>query len=298
MRNGHLASIVGFVRARVFGEADRFLASTATLLCIVMAWCAPLRAAEQPVTLGLEAEDFQYQGSWTVALGHAGFSGRGFLFAGPSGALLPAAAVIEVPRTGRYFLWVRALDFPSYLPGTRRLAVSVQGERSKKIFGDSGEEGWAWEPGGAFELSAGQVLLGVHDVSKNYGRVDALLLTTDESLKPRGKLGTGALRRIHPVDREAAGVATPLAARPVQSDGSPALAALENEFVRYAFVSATSEGGKTIIPRVEVRHGDDWVEADSDPEAEIYSVVQTGEIKIRYSGIFPLWGRPERIRST
>ena len=138
----------------------------ATFLCILLMASGPLRSAEQPVTLVLEAEDFHYQGDWSVAADKSGHSGEGFLFAGPSGAALPAATAIELPRAGRYQLWVRSLDFPTYRPGTRLLTVSVHGQRSKEVFGDSGKEGWTWEPGGAFDLPAGKILLSIHDVSK------------------------------------------------------------------------------------------------------------------------------------
>ncbi|HUV65152.1 MAG TPA: hypothetical protein VMW24_14740, partial [Sedimentisphaerales bacterium] len=235
----------------------------------------------------MEAEDFHYQGDWSVAADKSGHSGEGFLFAGPSGAALPAATAIELPRAGRYQLWVRSLDFPTYRPGTRLLTVSVHGQRSKEVFGDSGKEGWTWEPGGAFDLPAGKILLGIHDVSKGFGRIDALVLTTDPNLDQ-------ALRRISRVEMEPAGAAAadPLAARPVQpADGRP-VAALENEFVRYAFLPATCEGRDTIIPRVELRHGDEWMVVEANPAAEIYSVVRTGEIEIRYKGTFPLWVRP------
>ena len=262
-------------------------------LCILVAWCGSLQAAQPHVALGIEAEDFQYQGGWLVALDKTGFSDRGFLFAGPSGASLPAATVVNLPREGRYYLWVRALDFPTYRPGTRTLTVSVHGQKSAEIFGDSAQESWAWEPGGTFELPAGKTLLGIHDVSKSYGRVDAILLTTDENLIPRGKLGTGVLPRIRPIEQHSSSVEDPLTARPVQPTERTSLATLENEFVRYAFLQATSEGSNTIVPRVQFRQGNTWLTADVNPEAEIYSVVKTGELDIRYSGIFPLWGRPD-----
>lgn len=264
------------------------LTCSVVLLCILPVSSGRLPAGEQPVTLVLEAEDFRYQGDWSVAEDKSGYLGGGFLFAGPSGAELPAATTIELPQAGRYHLWVRALDFPTYRPGTRLLTVSVHGRRSKEIFGDSGKEGWAWEPGGEFDLPAGEILLSIHDVSKGYGRVDALLLTTDRNLNQ-------ALQRVRPVEMEPAGAAgaDPLAARCVEPNGGRPAATLENEYVRYAFLPATCEGRDTIIPRVELRQRGRWMAAEVDPAAEIYSVVKTDEIEIRYKGTFPLWARSE-----
>jgi len=248
---------------------------SATFLCILLTSFGSLRSAEQPVTLVLEAEDFHHRGDWSVVADRSRHSGAGFLFAGPSGAALPAATTVELPRAGRYQLWVRSLDFPTYRPGTRLLTVSVNGKRSKEVFGDSGKEGWTWEPGGAFDLPAGKIRLSIHDVSKGYGRIDALLLTT------------GAVE----VESGAADTADPLATRLVQPDGGRSVATLENEFVRYAFLPATCQGRDTIIPRVELRRGDKWMAAEVDPGAEIYSVVKTGEIEIHYESTFPLWMR-------
>ena len=253
------------------------VAFSGTFLCILLAMFSPLRAGEQPVTLVLEAEDFHSRGDWSVVADRSGHSGGGFLFAGPSGAARPAATTIVLARAGRYQLWVRSLDFPTYRPGTRLLTVSVHGRRSKEVFGDSGKEGWTWEPGGVFDLPAGEIPLSIHDVSNGYGRIDTLLLTT------------GA------VEWEPAGVeaSDPLAARSVQPVVGRPAATLENELVRYAFLPATCEGRETIMPRVEFRHGDRWLAADLDPTAEVYSVVKTGEIEIHYEGTFPLWTRSQ-----
>ena len=260
-------------------------------LLVLLAMPAALCAAEKPITLGIEAEDFEYQGHWVAKTDTTGFSGPGILFAGPGGAKLPAATTINLPRAGRYQLWVRSKDFPDYRPGTRTFAVAINGKRATDVFGNSGREGWSWEPGGSFDLPAGKILLTLHDVSKNFGRCDAVLLTTDEKLEPSGKLGSGSLRRIQPVPLEGVvdQAADPLAGRVIKTAGSQPIAQLANEHVRYSFLPAMSEGRPTVIPRVEVRQGDRWTAVEADASAEIYSVVRTGEMQIQYEGVFPLW---------
>ena len=78
--------------------------------------------AARPVTISVEAESFQFPGDWETqpAGGFRGASNNMILFAGVSGARSPAVTAVELPRAGRYRLWVRSVDFPDDRPGTRR----------------------------------------------------------------------------------------------------------------------------------------------------------------------------------
>lgn len=253
---------------------------------------AAIGAEQKHVTIAIEAEAFSYHGDWQVVSGPNEHSGGGFLFAGSQGAPLPAATAIELPRTGRYWLWVRALDFPSYQPGIRTSTVSVHGKRSAEVFGDSGTEGWAWEPGGSFELPAGRILVGIHDVSQCYGRVDALVLTTDERFRPQGKLGTGVLRPVAPAElKPVGGPGDLLTPRDLVLTDEQPQAVLENEFVRYTFLPAASGKQATVAPRVELRKGDGWRPVELDATAEIYAVLRADGVELRYDGTFPIWKR-------
>ena len=70
----------------------RCLASIALILGVGSAAAQP--AEPEHVTAGVDAEDFQFFGDWTFQTGIPGVSGRGFLFAGPAGAALPAATAV------------------------------------------------------------------------------------------------------------------------------------------------------------------------------------------------------------
>ncbi|MDD2599262.1 MAG: hypothetical protein PHO37_08570 [Kiritimatiellae bacterium] len=265
------------------------------LMFCCIASCSFLLAADKPVTIGVEAEDFQFKGSWLTLENKELSSGKEYLFAGERGAVLPAATAVKIPRAGVYHLWVRAQDFAGDRPGTRTFTMSVNGEQSKEIFGRSAKDGFNWEPGGAFDLPSGEVLLAIHDVSKAYGRVDAVLLTTDPDLKPEGKFGSRGLPRVVPVKVLASGDSAandPLAARPVVAAADAPVATLENEFVRYQFLLAKHGDMNTIIPQVEYRQGAQWLKAEVNAADEIYAVVKSKVTSIRYSGIFPLWAVP------
>ena len=61
-------------------------------------------AADKPVTLGVECEDFQFLGDWNIAYNPAQFSGKGMIANGELGAKLPAVTAVEIPRAGQYAL--------------------------------------------------------------------------------------------------------------------------------------------------------------------------------------------------
>jgi hypothetical protein len=257
------------------------------LLCGTLAVAAG--AAEKPVTLGVECEDFQFLGDWNSGYHPAHFSGKGMLSNGDQGAKLPAVTAIQIPRAGQYALWVRALDFPNDRPATRCFKVSLAGQRTEKIFGRSHQPGYTWEPGGTFDLAAGPLLLGVHDIGQKYARADALLLTTDLDFKPTEALGAPKHPRVKPLALPVPGAADPFAAAPVKKEGGASLAALENENLRIEFLPATREGRPTVTPRVVFKQDGRWVDAGTEADAETYAVIACGDAKLKFSGFYPSW---------
>ena len=260
------------------------------LMCGVLAVAAGAAgAADKPVTLGIECEDFQFLGDWSVAYNPMHFSGKAMLANGDQGAATPAVTAIQLPRAGRYALWARAADFPDQKPGTRLFKVSLGGQLTKAMFGHSGQPGYTWEPGGVFELPAGPLLLGIHDIGKKFARADAVLLTTDLDFKPSAALGAAKHPRIKPHVLPVPAAADPFHAAAVVPGQGASLAALENENLRIEFLPATRNGQATVAPRVAFRRGGAWVDAGADADAETYAVVSTGKAELKFSGFYPSW---------
>ncbi len=238
------------------------------------------------VTIGVECEEFQFFGDWTVTSGRPpGHSGSGALFNGPHGAKLPAVTAVQIPRKGRYALWVRSADFPDDRPGTRLFKVSVGGTILEQTFGQSGKPGYHWERGGTFDLDVGPLWLGVHDIGRPFARADAILLTDNLAFTPSGSLGA---HRVKPLE-----LPVPNNANPFRTPGTGAGdATLENEFVRIEFRHAR--------PRVFVRRDGRWEDVGADAVAESYVVVG-GEkpVELRQDGFYPSWSggelRPIRV---
>jgi hypothetical protein len=257
------------------------------LVCGALA--AAAGAAEKPVTLGVECEDFQFLGDWNSGYSPAHFSGKGMLSNGELGAKLPAVTGVTLPRAGRYALWARAADYPNDRPGTRLFKVSAGGKLTQETFGDSGRPSFSWEPGGVFELPAGPVLLGIHDIGKKFARADALLLTTDLNFKPTAALGTLHHPRVKPLALPMPGAADPFAAAPVTTSGELGSAALENEHLRLEFLPAQRDGRPTVAPRVAFKQDGRWVDVGADADAETYAVVASGKTELKFTGFYPSW---------
>ncbi len=256
---------------------------------VLAGWWMAAGAAEQPVTLGVECEDFQFPGDWNIGFKPVHHSGKGMISNGELGAKLPAVTAIEVPRAGRYTLWVRAVDFPNDRPGTRCFKVSVAGQRAKGSFGRSHKAGYAWENGGVFDLAAGPVLLGIHDMGQRFARADAILLTTDPKFTPTAALGTPKHTRVKPLALPVPGAADPFAAAPVKPGADAALASLENEHLRIEFLPAQRADQPTVTPRVAFKQDGRWVDVGADADAEAYAVITCGDAKLKFGNFYPSW---------
>ncbi|MFW6171628.1 MAG: FAD-dependent oxidoreductase [Planctomycetota bacterium] len=137
-----------------------------------------------PGFLWIDAEDFSDYGGWWLDTQFVHLMGSGYLIAnGIDKPVAPASTEVEIPRAGTYRLWVRTRDWlPEYSPGQFRVAV---GDRvAEPVFGRADRGGWVWESGGSFELEKGAVQLELRDLSGEYSRCDALVLTTEANYVP------------------------------------------------------------------------------------------------------------------
>ncbi|NQU41977.1 family 16 glycosylhydrolase [bacterium] len=141
------------------------------------------------IDMWIQAEDFARTGGWEqrrdgrdrVLLGHT---------EGKKGALSwseqTARTMIIVRNPGRHRLWVRSKDYADDDPGIRHLKTAVNGKMSETTFGAHGEDGYAWQDGGIFDLPNGLTTIELIDSSRFYARVDKLFLTTDLDFVPAG----------------------------------------------------------------------------------------------------------------
>ncbi|MCX7046781.1 MAG: FAD-dependent oxidoreductase [Candidatus Sumerlaeota bacterium] len=149
--------------------------------------------------LWVEAEDFSDYGRWLLDTQFVQNMGSGYLIAAGVGRpIADASTRVEIPKDGQYRVWVRAKNWiKDAAPG--RFTISVNGARSKQVFGAAPTEEWIWESAGEFALKAGPATLALNDLSGYFARCDALLLTTDLKYTPP--------REMEPLQRERARLA-------------------------------------------------------------------------------------------
>ncbi len=221
-------------------------------------------------SLLLEAEDFQFHGGWARTRDVA-CSGQAMLAASATPTrtepLPDAVTAVSVAAEDDYAFWVHARDFASDRPGTRRFALAVDGVRFPQEAGNHGQEGFAWQLLGSRRLTAGRHLLALQDVTRGFGRCDAVLITR-LPLSP-AEMGLRALARFRTRPAPLT-VAEPPAFRAplLQPSETPPLASLTSDTLRVDFRSRLDPAGRPWIVRtVRVRAGAVWLDLP-DPEGQ------------------------------
>jgi hypothetical protein len=140
--------------------------------------------SSQSVVIWLEAEQFARLGGWVNDAQFVDQMGSPYLLAiGLYGPVEDAVTEVEIPRHGRYRVWVRNRDWlPEFSPG--RFKVILGGKEIPKVFGESKQPRWIWEDGGEVEVPAGRLEVRLRDLTGHYGRCDALVLSADPSFRP------------------------------------------------------------------------------------------------------------------
>ena len=155
--------------------------------------CRSIRRPHEvvPGLVLVEAEDFDDYGRWRLDTQFVHKMGSAYLIAPGVGSPIGSArTTVDLPRAGRWRVWVRTNDWlPTFSPG--RFSVLVGGRRSREL-GASKREGWSWELAAEFDLEAGPIQLSLDDLSGAFARCDAVLLTTDLSYRPPDVVYTNA----------------------------------------------------------------------------------------------------------
>ncbi|NQU42118.1 hypothetical protein HQ520_02450, partial [bacterium] len=126
----------------------------------------PALAQDGPdVTLLTETEDFEFPNGWMGESGRHSL-GEGYLAVKPQGKGHPvedAMTMVELPESGVYHIWTRAVDYATIRPGTRLYQVWIDREMSPEMAGKHGIQGFAWEMVETRRLDAGPHMIGLYD---------------------------------------------------------------------------------------------------------------------------------------
>jgi ribulose 1,5-bisphosphate synthetase/thiazole synthase len=158
-----------------------------------------LSTAAQAEQLWIEAESFSSPGGWVMDTQFIDIMGSPYLMAHGMGKVVKDAETEVSAPAGSYSVWVRTKNWvapfgvTAEAPG--KFQVSVNGTKLEKVLGTEGKD-WVWEKAGVVKTPSSMVKVGLHDLTGFDGRVDAILLSSDEGFTPPADLAaTNQLRR-------------------------------------------------------------------------------------------------------
>ncbi|WP_168208969.1 hypothetical protein [Chitinophaga sp. XS-30] len=239
--------------------------------------CATAHAQD---TFLVEAEDFQFKGGWQEerAEGHTilrVFSGK-----------VPAAdalTVIDIKKPGTYAVWVRTPDYPDNRPGTRLFRLYVNGQAMARESGQHGKNGYYWEKAGTATLEAGENVLRLKDTRSNFGRCDAVLLTsTNTDPNTAGFKAPEATI----ISKETISSAPPVVPDRIIPKDAPVIAAVSNDNIRLQFVAAAD---KKIAAVMHIRKNGKWITPDAGREANRIFLLSADDPQISFGSFYPSW---------
>jgi ribulose 1,5-bisphosphate synthetase/thiazole synthase len=138
----------------------------------------------------IEAESFANPGGWVLDTQFIDIMGSPYLMAHGMGKPVKDAETEVNAAAGTYHVWVRTKNWvaPFGVTGEApgKFQVSVNGTKLDKVLGTEGKD-WMWEKAGSAKVD-GKAKIALNDLTGFDGRVDAVLLTTDEGFTPPADL--------------------------------------------------------------------------------------------------------------
>jgi ribulose 1,5-bisphosphate synthetase/thiazole synthase len=165
----------------------------------ILASILALSASAHAEQVWIEAESFANPGGWVLDTQFIDIMGSPYLMAHGMGKVVKDAETSVNAPAGTYAVWVRTKNWvapfgvTAEAPG--KFQVIVNGTKLEKVLGTEGKD-WLWEKAGSVKVDGKQVKIALHDLTGFDGRVDAVLLSSEEGFTPPNELAaTNQLRR-------------------------------------------------------------------------------------------------------
>ena len=251
--------------------ATTALAFSALFMSGFPAWGAETRL---PAYL-IEAEDFQFTGSWSKDPSE--LASNGYYLKTVNGGQ-PAITAVQIPVAGNYQVWTRSRNYLG-ASTARRFQLLIDGVPLAKESGGKNYEGWLWENVGAQALSAGEHALILNDTGKYWGRCDAIFMTTDPALLPDKidlkELGSYRVKPETldvPVENRVTDTHRPRTLASLKK-----LASLENGAIRLTFTAGEDESSKPVVVRdTELLVDGQWRKLPAPADEVLFLITSAG----------------------
>ncbi len=154
------------------------------LLCLSFSYIKSLHAQ----SLFIEAESFQHKGGWVVDQQFMDLMGSPYLMAHGLGVPVEdATTTVNFAEAGEYTVFVRTYNWTSpwtTREGPGKFQVTINGQPlNGKVLGAKGNT-WGWHDAGKVKVTAGEVAVGLRDLTGFNGRCDAVYFTMDHIMPP------------------------------------------------------------------------------------------------------------------
>ncbi len=152
------------------------------ILFIMMLFLAGMTGIKAQSIL-IEAESFAKKGGWVVDPQFVEQMGSPYLLAHGMGIpVKDAETKITIKSPGLYYVWARTKNWaPGKWEAPGRFHVAIEGKRLDRELGKN--PGWNWEYAGSINMTKGDKILSLKDLTGFEGRCDAVYLTMSEREK-------------------------------------------------------------------------------------------------------------------
>ena len=150
---------------------------------------ATQKSSTDAATLWIDASAFQKPGGWLLDTQFVHLMGSPYLIAAGIGTPVEnAAASFTVADSGTYRLWIRSRNWiREHSPG--RFNILINDNSLEQVFGAADSDQWVWEEATKrLNLSAGEHTLTLNDLTGDYGRCAAVILSRDPDYSPPDSL--------------------------------------------------------------------------------------------------------------
>lgn len=239
----------------------------------------------------LEAEDFQFKGGWTIEQeGGKGYLNNQILrVLSTKTKAVDALTVMNIKHAGTYAVWVRATDFPNDRPGTRLFRLQVN-EQPMEESGRHGKPGLYWEKVGQVTLPAGDAIMRLNDSRGNFGRCDAIILSSVADFDPNTRPATTLVSyRIKPVAQQATPVKYPVLPQVSTNPKTAPTASIANGQVQLRFVPVIGSNEKRLAAKTAIKQQGRWTDMNEQLEDHKVYIIRSDNPQLGFGNFFPSW---------